>query len=317
MGQAWSAGLQGLYGPRIQSVDPVGTNGLSCGTSKQERNEMTFQINEQTKHVVCFSGGHSSALVAIEVSRKYGTKNLILLNHDISAWVEDPDVKRFKKQVAAYVWKDITFANQSGELVQDKDQFDVCMEANAFKAYGGSELCTSRLKTEPFMKYLLANFWNRNVIIYYGFDRHEVTRIQRRSGIMGEIGFQTQYPLAFWPRTIQSTEQIGIKPPLTYGTFKHANCIGCLKAGKQHWYIVYCTRPDVFKKAVETEEEIGYSIHKTEYLTEMVPMFEKMKAAGIVPTEHVNPSRFWATARKTIKIHVDVEAESKPCECTT
>lgn len=35
------------------------------------------------KAIVCFSGGHSSALVAIEAVRKYGKNNVILLNHNI------------------------------------------------------------------------------------------------------------------------------------------------------------------------------------------------------------------------------------------
>lgn len=36
------------------------------------------------KHIVCFSKGHSSALVAIEVVRRFGKENVILLNHDIN-----------------------------------------------------------------------------------------------------------------------------------------------------------------------------------------------------------------------------------------
>lgn len=35
------------------------------------------------KHIICYSGGHSSALVAIEVARKYGAGDVVLLNHDI------------------------------------------------------------------------------------------------------------------------------------------------------------------------------------------------------------------------------------------
>lgn len=44
------------------------------------------------KYIVCFSGGHSSALAAIEVTRKSGKENVVLLNHDISPNVEDADV---------------------------------------------------------------------------------------------------------------------------------------------------------------------------------------------------------------------------------
>ena len=51
------------------------------------------------KYIVCYSGGHSSALVAIEAVRKYGKENVILLNHDISKEVEHEDIKRFKKRI--------------------------------------------------------------------------------------------------------------------------------------------------------------------------------------------------------------------------
>ena len=47
---------------------------------------------------MCFSGGHSSALVAIEVVRRYGNRDVVLLNHDIHARTEDADVKRFKRE---------------------------------------------------------------------------------------------------------------------------------------------------------------------------------------------------------------------------
>ena len=54
------------------------------------------------KYVVCYSGGHSSAIAAIETARRYGAENVILLNHDINPKVEDADIKRFKKEVADY-----------------------------------------------------------------------------------------------------------------------------------------------------------------------------------------------------------------------
>lgn len=120
------------------------------------------------KHVVCYSGGHSSALVAIEVVRKYGKDSVVLLNHDISAWVEAEDVKRFKQEVADYLGLPITYANIKGLSLKDlPDQFDVVMQAKAFKVGSGSELCTSRLKTEPFMQWLNANDPGKQFIIYY------------------------------------------------------------------------------------------------------------------------------------------------------
>lgn len=45
------------------------------------------------KYVVCFSGGHSSALAAVETVRRFGRNQVILLNHDISSKVETAKIK--------------------------------------------------------------------------------------------------------------------------------------------------------------------------------------------------------------------------------
>lgn len=267
------------------------------------------------KHIVCYSGGHSSALVAIEVVRKFGRDDVILLNHDMAVWVEDPDVKRFKREVAEFLELPITFANYKSASM---DQFDVSVEAKAFKVGSGSELCTNRLKTGPFMEWLATECPAKDAIIYYGFDANEKDRIQRRSGIMGQQGYKTAYPLAFGPRTILSTSEIGVEPPLGYSQFKHANCIGCLKAGWQHWYIVYCTRPDIWLKGKWAEDEIGYAIHHDEsgpvYLEDMESRFAIMKCQGVPQTEHIPHQRFWSDARKHIKIAT--MPSLLPCECT-
>lgn len=269
------------------------------------------------EHIVCYSGGHSSALVAIEVSRRFGVDDLVLLNHDISSNVEHEDIKRFKKQVADYIGLPITYANIRG-LSAEKlpDQFDVCLAAKAFKVGKGTELCTSRLKTEPFMQYLKQNHPENDCIIYYGFDSNESHRIQRRSGIMGLAGYKTDYPLALWKdRTIQSTEEIGILRPMGYEKFKHANCIGCLKAGKLHWYITYLERPDIFEKAKATEEAIGYTIIASDSMSELEADFKLLKRAGIDASEHEGGATFAAKARRVIDGFKN-EDFFRPCECT-
>lgn len=270
--------------------------------------------NATTKHICCYSGGESSALVAIEVVRRYGKENVILLNHDIHFTVEDADIKRFKAEVADYLGLPITYANYKNA---EFDQFDVSVEAKAFKVGDGTELCTNRLKTGPFMKWLKENVPDNNCIVYYGFDANETKRIQRRSQIMGVKGYATEFPLAMWPRTIHATEEVGINRPLTYGVFKHGNCIGCLKAGWQHWYIVFCTRQDVWLKAKWAEDEIGYAIHHDSsgpvYLEDMEARFGAMHAAGVEATERVQAQTFWAAAKKLIKVE-QIDAQ-KPCEC--
>lgn len=266
------------------------------------------------KYVVCFSGGHSSAIAAIENVRKYGKDNVVLLNHDISNKVEDKDIKRFKYDVANYLDMKITYANMEGW--EENDQFDICMKIGAFKVGTGTALCTNRLKTAPFIKWLNNNYPSRpfntrkDIKIIYGFDKKEVWRIQRRIGILQSMGYQSDFPLAFWNRTIENIEEIGIKRPKTYETFRHANCIGCLKAGKQQWYIVYCLRPDIWEKAKLAEETIGYSILKNEYLENLECKFAQMKRRGIIPTEEITPQKFWALVRKEIK-----DDDLLPCEC--
>lgn len=270
------------------------------------------------KHIVCYSGGHSSAIVAIEVVRKFGKDGVVLLNHDMHHSVEHADIKRFKQAVADYLGLPITFASRRDA---SQDQFDVCVEAKAFKVDSGPELCTNRLKTEPFHNWLKANVPEKDAVIYYGFDDtpRERVRMQRRIGIMGAQGYRTDYPLALWTnRTIVATEEVGIDRPTTYSVFKHGNCVGCLKAGWQHWYIVFCTRPDIWEKARWAEDEIGYAIHHDEsgsvYLEEMEAKFGTMRLAGIPATEHIQPKRFWSQSNKIVDIK-QMEI-STPCECT-
>lgn len=266
------------------------------------------------KHVICYSGGHSSALVAIEVTRRFGEANVILVNHDIHPSVEHPDIKRFKREVAAYLQIPITFVNMDG--VDRKDQFDVVMDARAFKVGNGTALCTNRLKTRPFDAWLEAEFpGGAGCIIYYGFDAHEKIRMIRRSSILGERGYATDFPLALWKRTIKNTYEIGIDPPLTYAEFRHANCVGCLKAGKQHWYVVFCTRPDLWSKAKLAEEEIGYSILKEGTLEEAEADFKAMRCAGVEASERLPPQTFWAQVRRKLKEVEADDEDSKPCEC--
>jgi hypothetical protein len=269
------------------------------------------------EYVVCLSGGHSSALVAIEAVRKVGKENVILLNHDISPLVEDLDIKRFKKEISKYLEVPITYANMEGW--ETKTPLKICKDIGAFKVGTGTALCTYNLKTKPFYKWLNKHYpvkkddMREDVKILYGFDKSEPSRIQRRIGVMQTKGYYTDFPLAYWNRTIQNTEDIGIKRPKTYELFRHANCIGCLKAGKQQWYLVYCLYPEIWKEAIETENAIGYSILKDTFLEDLEPKFKQMKCRGIVPGEKMQPQTFWAAVEKALPMNGQLSF--LPCEC--
>lgn len=267
------------------------------------------------KYVVCYSGGHSSAIAAIETVRRYGKENVILLNHDLNPRSEDADIKRFKKEVADYLCLEITYANMDGW--EEKDQFDICIELGTiFAGRPGKALCTNKSKTEPFYKWLAENYptvrgkLRNDVYIVYGFDRNETTRITRRAGIMAAMGYKTEFPLLWDNRTITDIEEIGIKRPSTYEIFNHANCTGCLKAGKQHWFTVYCLYPAVWEKAKTMEETVGFSIINGHFLEELESEFERLKGK-LPPTEKIKPQKFWAEARKII-----AEDDCLPCDCS-
>lgn len=267
------------------------------------------------KYLVCYSGGHSSALVAIEAVRKHGKENVILLNHDISENVEHEDIKRFKKEVAEYLEMEITYANMEG--FECSDPIDVALRLGGFQFAAGSALCTYNLKTLPFYKYLKDNFpvsdgeIREDLTILYGFDKGEEHRIQRRIGVLATKGYKSDYPLALWERTVFNTEDIGIQRPITYRVFKHANCIGCLKAGRQHWYVVYCLRRDIFDKAMAAEQVIGHSIIKGIFLSELVPIYEDIIAKGICPNDKDNSQEFWKRVRNAIP----EQTSFMPCDC--
>lgn len=273
--------------------------------------EQVVRRKRNQKIIVCFSGGHSSALSAVEVVRKYGKDGVVLLNHDISPHVEHEDIKRFKQEVADYLGLPITYANMDGWATTPPLQ--VAIKNKGFKAFNSPAFCTARLKTEPFHKWLEQNGQKGDWVVY-GFDAEETDRMMRRSTIMMAMGYKAVYPLADWERTIYATEEVGIDRPITYQTFKHANCIGCLKAGKQHWYCVYCLRQDVWQEAKEAEEIIGYSIIKGVYLKELENQFADMKnRLGVIPTDKTNAATFWAKVRKALQ--EDEEQLTIPCDC--
>lgn len=257
------------------------------------------------KYVVCYSGGHASALCAVEAVRHYGRENVILLNHGICGRVEHPDIQRFKDEVAAFLGLPITPASMEG--FEEKDRFDVCMEIKAFKCGNQSTaLCTNRLKTEPFRLWLSENFPaskenpREDIVVLYGFSEQEVNRMKRRTEVMSSMGYKVDFPLVNWDRTIFAIEEIGIARPSTYRFRKHANCSGCLKGGKQAWYVTYCTDPEIFDKAKKAEEKIGHSILKDTFLCDIEALFYDMKTAGVEPTELIPPARFWADAKKKV-----------------
>lgn len=253
------------------------------------------------KYAVCFSGGHSSALAAVETVRRFGREHVILLNHNISSKVESSKIKIFKQEVASSLYLPVTYANC--EDFEQMSPLALSLKYKMFKFRTGREICTYFLKTRPFYQWLEENYpicgggISKEITLIYGFDSLECSRIKRRRRLLQKIGYQSMFPLAEWRRTIYDIEEIGIQRPAVYAESKHANCIGCLKAGRQHWYKVYCCHREIFEEAKMVENKIGFSIIKEAYLQELEPLFEQMKKAGIPATENMEMYWFWKYAR--------------------
>lgn len=262
---------------------------------------------KKIKHIICYSNGIQSASVAIAVVEKYGKENCILLNHGINPKSEPEDITRFGYKIAKYLKMNITYANyreyNCSQLQSIPNQFDVCVEAGSFVNPANRQiLCTNRLKTAPFMKWLKEHGYNNsNSIIYYGFTKEEKNREDRRQKIMCSLGFETLYPLRQMDVPSDYYKKTGIPEPEHYQKFNHGNCYGCLKAGKQHWYIIYCNHRNIYFDGIQAEQKIGYSIHKNAYLEDWMQEFERMIQIGIEPTEKIKPQTFWASVRKQLK----------------
>jgi len=257
------------------------------------------------KRIMCYSGGVESAVAAIEVARRYGTEDMILLNHDFDQEVEAADIKQYKHDIADYLGLSVTDCS-ARETESTLDPIDACVRARAFKVGLGTELCTHRLKTFPFSKWLKENVSPDDCVIYYGFTTAEQNRINRKGGETNvTAGYTVDYPLLWKERTIYDTAEIGIQKPEHYKIWKHGNCFGCLKAGWQHWYCVYVHCPNRWNKAKEAEESIGYSIKRRNkkqcYLKERESEFEALRKAGLPATEHIPQGQFWSMARKLLK----------------
>lgn len=282
------------------------------------------------KHIVCYSGGVSSALVGAMVIKKYGRENTIFLNHQVHA--EPKDVARFEEEFAAYHHMPITTANASWEKYPGLTPASVVRAEKAFAvrhAGGENVLCTTKLKTDPFHQWLKENYQDGDVI-YYGFDANEKARIQRRSTILGAQGYKSDYPLALWPDplTPDYLDEIGIAPPMQYKVFKHANCRGCIKGGLQHWLCVYVHDRPTYEEFAELEEEIGHTILRDKSLDDLRQYFDSILKTGIEVTEHIPSGAFWAEVRRELELKSmgqtksltaffgkkEIE-ETKPCEC--
>lgn len=194
------------------------------------------------KHVVMYSGGIASWVVARRVADENGIEDLILLFADTLA--EDEDLYRFNIDVERDLGTSITVVADGRTPQQvgiDRKHLGNTRVAN----------CSHLLKQRPCREWLEANTDPASTVVYVGIDwteTHRMPAIER-----AWAPWLVRAPL-IEPPTYHKAEMIvqardrGIREPRLYGMgFAHNNCGGaCVKAGQAQWAHLLAVFPDRF-----------------------------------------------------------------------
>jgi hypothetical protein len=215
------------------------------------------------KHVVKFSGGAASAVVAKIVIDEQGHDDVILLYCDTKS--EHPDADRFRLQVCDYLRHEMTVVSDGRDIWQLIDD-EHCLPSHFIP------FCTRILKAEPSDKFLKSI--NEEFIEYLGFTMDEIRRVQRAYARAASEGKHIAFSLL--ERGISSDEckriireEWRICLPEPYKFLKHNNCIPCFKGGKRYWIEVAKHYPEQFEMACKKEEKIGFPVFHDMTLREL------------------------------------------------
>lgn len=218
------------------------------------------------KHVVLFSGGLSSAYVAYLVLQEQKKEDVVLLHTPTLS--ELPDADKFRYEVARYLKVPMT------EWGLGLDIWGLIEKNNCIPGQF-MPFCTQQLKQamkEQYYKYLKEI--GEDFIEYVGYGVEEYRRVQKSIARNEAIGRKVAFPI--FDKKIPSsevrriiTEEWKIALPSAYESLNHNNCIPCFKAGKATWRIYWEKYPEQFKKAMEYEDKIGYTVFKDKSLREL------------------------------------------------
>lgn len=214
------------------------------------------------KHIVHYSGGAASAVVAERVVQKYGVDDTILLF--TPTYAEHPDADRFRKQVADYLGMSITVVEDGRtlwELIDDQH----CLPSHFIP------FCTRILKQAPGDKYKSELAKSEEITCYYGYGVDEYRRYQLMSN---KSIYPVGFPLVDERLTGDDAKRIirkewGICLPEPYKHLNHNNCIPCWKGGKGHFRAVAKYYPEQYERACQAEEKCGHTVFKDCTLREL------------------------------------------------
>lgn len=240
---------------------------------------------ENTRVVVWFSCGATSAVAAKLAIQKYGHEDLVIAYCDTGS--EHPSNAQFMANIARWtnhpveVLKSDTYANVD----------DVIERTRYLDGVAGAR-CTTELKKSVRLK-----FQQPDDIQIFGFDSSEIKRAAKFRKHNPEVMLETPLIEAGLDHgaCLAMLVEAGITLPAMYlpqksgAPYNHNNCIGCVKGGMGYWNKIRVDFPEVFALRAKQEREIGHAICATEtkgrkkipvYLDELPPdagRFDKEK----------------------------------------
>ena len=247
------------------------------------------------KHVVGFSGGVASSVVAKIVAEAHPGKAVLLFCDTLT---EPADNDRFRAEVASFLGLPIV------RIADGRDIWELFRD----EKYLGNQRATP---CSEHLKALIGDRWmkeNGPCIYYVGYTPDEWRRAQRLSARKAQAGIEVRFPLI--DLNISKEECFhrvmncwGLKLPAMYEWAEHANCVPCVKGGLAYWGMVFLNHPEAWARAVQAEKTTGYQIlKKSEYgtLEEELPRCLRL-------------AREWMEKRKAGKDQGSLY--EYPCEC--
>jgi hypothetical protein len=238
----------------------------------------------EMKHVIKFSGGAASAVVAKMVIDEQGHEDVILLYSDTKS--EHPDADRFRAQVCEYLQHEMTVVADGRDLWELIDHFKLLPSVH-------TPYCTMYLKQRPSERFL------KNMgdyVQYLGFSVSEIRRAQRAMARIENSGGNVRFPLIEQGVSSDECKKIirdewKICLPQPYQYLEHNNCIPCFKAGsRRYWKAIARHYPEQFERACIAEETQGgteYTVMKGVTLRQIKEMSDQ--EIGLFPDEDTTP----------------------------
>lgn len=244
------------------------------------------------KHIISFSGGRGSYMAGKMVSENYGKENTICVFNDTLS--EDNDTYRLLIQGAADISgvgvpsvSDLAKMCEQIPPIWERENRAAFLAGLAEKAMiripglhwlreglslweifkkerfignTRADVCSKRLKREPFRKWIEQNFKPGDCIIYLGIDWTEAHRFSERTKERW-APYEVAAPLCDPPYISKDDvnelmKAAEIEMPKLYELgFSHNNCQGfCIKAGHGQFKMLLETRPEIFKFHEEQEQ---------------------------------------------------------------